>query len=87
MMLFGPGDFSHLSVPERHTLIKVDINDDGRTNLPESRMCKGNTIIQQGKKHMCYQSVMHRRQLVQKKSKEDFMCQVKPYFLDIGLRC
>lgn len=49
MMLFGPGDFSHLSVQERHTLIKVDINDDGRTNPPESKMCNENKIQQQKK--------------------------------------
>ena len=51
MMLFGPRDFSHLSVPERHTLIKVDKNDDERTNLPE--MCKENKIQQEEKKCAC----------------------------------
>lgn len=50
MTLFGPGDFSRLSVPERRTLIKVDISDDRRTNFPESGMCEENTIKQQEKK-------------------------------------
>lgn len=37
MMLFGPGDFSHLSVPEKQIINKVEINENGRTNVPERK--------------------------------------------------